>query len=106
MQSEYKNVVFSKHALQRIHKRHISQDAIVRTLKSPAEKETEHNGNVKFIKAIEEREIHVIANWLEDENRWIVVSAWVRGEEDPRPLWQWVYILPYRLIRWALRRIR
>jgi hypothetical protein len=77
----------------------------VRTIKSPAEKESENNGNVKFIKTVDDREIQVIANWLEDENRWIVVSAWVRGEEDPRPLWQWVFVLPYRLLRWTLRRI-
>ena len=105
MQSEYKNVVFSKHALQRLKQRRISQDAVVRTLKNPSEKESEDNDNVKFIKDVNQREIHVVANWLEDENRWIVVSAWVRGEDDPRPLWQWVFILPYRFIRWVLRRM-
>lgn len=105
MQSEYKNVVFSKHAIQRLKKRKISQDAVVKTLNKPAEKEEEDNGNVKFIKEVNQREIHVIANWLEDENRWIVVSAWVRGEDDPRPIWQWVFILPYRLLRWVFKRL-
>ena len=105
MQSEYKNVVFSNHALNRLKKRNISQEAVVRTLKKPTEKNEVDNGNIKFIKEVEKREIHVVANWLEDENRWIVVSAWVRGEDDPRPLWHWVFILPYRLLHWTFKRL-
>lgn len=105
MDSEYKNVVFSKHALQRLKRRKITQEAVVRTIKNPSEKESEENGNVRFVKDVNQREVHVIGNWLEDENRWIVVSAWVRGEEDPRPLWQWAFVLPYQLMRWLWRRI-
>lgn len=103
MQREYENVIFTDHALERIRTRRITQDMIVRTIKSPDRREREDDGDTKFIKDINTRSVHVVSRYLDDQKRWLVISAWVRGEEDPKPLWQQVFSLLGRLLRKVLR---
>lgn len=93
---EYKNIIFTDHALKRMKLRKISQDAIVRTIKDADRKEKESDGDTKFIKTINKREIHVVANYQQDEKKWLVKSTWVRGEDDPVPLWWRVVTFPFQ----------
>lgn len=96
MQREVNNVIFSDHALQRLRRRRISQDMVVHAIQSPDRRQPESDGDMKFIKEINSRKLHVVSHYLDDEKKWLVVSAWVRGEDDPKPLWQ-------RLLAFALR---
>lgn len=104
MQREYKNVVFTEHALERLKLRRITQDMIVTAIKQPDKKEPENDGDTKFIKVINNRNLHVVSMYLPDEKKWMVKSAWVRGEDDPQPFWLQILLLPVRLIRSLLNR--
>jgi hypothetical protein len=43
--------------------------------------------------------VHVVAYYLDDERKWLVKSVWVRGEDDPKPLWWQMLTLIPRLVR-------
>jgi len=103
MQREYKNLIFTEHAMQRMRRRRISQDAVVQVVRKPQVTESEDNGNKRFVRVVKDRNYHVIAKYLTDEKRWLIVSAWVRGEDDPEPLWRRVLLLPFRVLRRLLR---
>jgi hypothetical protein len=104
MQREYKNVIFTKHALERIRKRRMSQDMIVQAIKGPERDFIEEDGDTRFIRDVNGRQVHVVAHYLDDERKWLVKTTWVRGEDDVKPLWQRVLLLPVRLIRLAFKR--
>ncbi|NDJ60661.1 MAG: DUF4258 domain-containing protein [Chloroflexi bacterium] len=96
---EYKDIIFTEHALERSRLRRISQEMVLQTIKSPERSELEDDGDTKFIREINDRNVHVVSRFLDDERKWLIISAWVRGEDDPKPLWQQVLLLPVRLIR-------
>lgn len=99
MDRTYKNLVFSKHALERLSGRSLTQAAIHQTISDP-ERTFQNQGNTKFIRTLNGRRIHVVATPIE-QRRWLIVSAWVRGEEDREPVvWQ-IIALPFRLL-WKL----
>lgn len=99
MDHEYKNVIFTDHALKRLKKRNITQDMVSKTLKQPENQIKEDNGNVRFTRTLSGRNVHVVANYLNDEKKWLVVSTWVRGEDDPQPLWLMLLTMPIKLMR-------
>jgi hypothetical protein len=103
MQRDYKNIIFTAHALHRLKLRCITQDMIVTALKQPDKKELESDGDTKFIKVINNRNLHVVSAYLPDEKKWLVKSAWVRGEEDPQPIWLRLLLLPFRMLRGLFR---
>lgn len=103
MDRTYKNLVFTKHALERLSGRVLTQDAVYQTVATP-DKTFPSQGNTKFIRTINSRLIHVVATPIEN-NRWLVVSTWVRGEEDIEPLvWQLV-ALPFKLVWWSIKKV-
>jgi hypothetical protein len=96
---EYKNVIFTDHALERIKLRRITQEMIVTAIRQPDQKVLEADGDTKFVKHIGGRNIQVVSAYLSDEKKWLVKSAWVRGEDDPQP-----FLL--RLLGWLRRLLR
>lgn len=40
------------------------------------------SGTIKFIRSLYGRQHEVVAKRLEEQNAWLVLSVWVRGEED------------------------
>ena len=106
MQSEYQNVVFTKHAIHRLKKRRISQDAAVQAIRTPDEHFIEDDGDTRFVKTVNGRNVHVVGSYLKDEKRWMVITAWVRGEEDRPALVLRLLMLPLRLVAWGWRRLR
>lgn len=102
MEREYRGFIFTKHALERLSHRSITQDMVVQALQNPEEtKPTGKRHTTKFIKTVHGRLLHVVATHIPDKNKWLVVSVWVRGEEDREPLiWQ-IITLPFKLI-WRL----
>jgi hypothetical protein len=94
------NLVFTKHALERMERRSISREMIRRALSKPDITVPGHNpkkqNQVKFIKTINERRLHVVATLL-PEKKWLIVSSWVKGEEDKAPLMWLILSFPFKV---------
>lgn len=107
MDKNYKNLVFTNHAFDRIQSRTITQDAVYLTVNSADQKYKTDNNGVKFIKTVKGRKVHVVANYLEKEHKWLIVSVWVRGEDDKVPfVWSLItfpFKLTYKLLIWLLK---
>ena len=99
MRHEYQGIIFTDHALKRLKRRKISQAMVAKAVKSPQSREKEDNGNTRFVRVVDSRNLHVIARYLPDERKWLIVSAWVRGEDDARPIWMRVLLAPVTIIQ-------
>ncbi len=99
----HKDCIFTTHALERLRQRSISEYAVADTVLYPDKKFTDGK-NTKFIKTIAGRKHQVIAHWKPAEQKWLIVSAWVRGENDSDPLYAQLLLAPFRLIWWLLKR--
>lgn len=99
MNSQYKNLVFTKHALARLSDRVLTQDVVYQTVNWP-DKSYPKEKNTKFIRTINNRLIHAVAAPIEN-NQWLIISVWVRGEEDREPLMWQILSFPFKLI-WQL----
>jgi hypothetical protein len=102
--NEYKNLIFTHHASARFQDRHITADAIWQTVQWPDKKFTNHE-KIKFIKTINDRRLHVIASWLAKDKKWLIISVWVRGEEDKEPIIWSLITLPFKITYWLLTRL-
>ena len=92
-------IIYSNHALERIRQRHLNQDEILQTVADPDKKYSgEKPGHTKFLKKIRGRRYQVIAKILPDQDAWLIVSAWVRGEEDPESLLWTLIAAPFRFL--------
>jgi hypothetical protein len=100
---EYKNVIFTQHALQRMKLRRINQEMVVTAIRRPDKQELEGDGDTKFIKLVDGRSLHVVSKYLNEDRKWLVISTWVRGEDDPKPLWLQILMLPVRLVQGLLK---
>lgn len=67
-------------------------------------KGTGKTNTFKFIKTLRGRKMQVVANWKENEKKWLVISVWVRGEKDKAPLPWRIITLPFRPIIWLFRK--
>lgn len=103
MGETYKNLVFTNHAWARVQDRSVSRDAVYLTVSFP-DKTFHNQDNYKFIKTVNGRKIHVVATPIEN-NKYLIISTWVRGEDDREPLiWQLI-TLPFKLSWWILKTI-
>lgn len=103
----YKNLIFTKHALARMNERSIQYDSIYWVLRDPDSVKGELQGSkpVKFIRLYTNRLYHVVAQWKKDQQAWLVVSVWVRGEDDKEAISTQLVLFPFRVIWWIIRRI-
>lgn len=101
-----KPIVFTDHALDRIKLRKITRAMVTDTITAPDRTEKEADGDTKFIKTVRGRNVQVVSKWLDDEQTWLVKSAWVRGEDDPQPLWLRLVRFPFQFLNRLLRRAR
>lgn len=101
--SAYKNLIFTKHALARMRERSVSNDSIFRVIQAPDTIKGDKSGSkpVKFVRLYNDRLYHVIAQWKRQERAWLVVSVWVRGEDDRESILAQLLLLPFRLF-WRL----
>jgi len=109
MDKNYKNLVFTNHAFDRIKGRVITKDAVYLTLNKADKKYKNDNNSTKFIKTVRGRKIHVVANYLSKENKWLIISVWVRGEDDKAPIiWTLItfpFVITYKILIWFLKRL-
>ena len=78
----YADIEFTKHAHERMQLRVISEDMVVKAIRNPDKTFLEDDGDTKFIRKVNGANLQVICKPLPDENKWLVKSAWVRGEDD------------------------
>jgi hypothetical protein len=109
MDKNYKNLVFTNHAFDRIKSRTVTQDAVYLTVNNSDKKYKNNDHSTKFIKTVRSRKVHVVANYLNKEKKWLVVSVWVRGEDDKVPfVWTLITLpfkLTYKILIWLLKRL-
>jgi len=105
MERIYRGFIFSNHAMDRLDLRSITQDMVVQTLKHPEiTKPGDKPTTTKFIKTVNGRRLHVVASYLANQKQWLVISVWVRGENDRVPLvWQLI-TLPFRALWYVLKK--
>lgn len=84
-------IAFTTHALERMYLREVSAEAVKQTILHPASTADDEDDKVRFIgaKMSHQRAVHVIAKFLPNENKWLVVSTWIRGQEDDGSLSTW-----------------
>lgn len=106
MHRDYQGFIFTKHALERLDSRSITQDMVVQVLRQPDEtRPADKPGSTKFIKTVHDRLVHVVATYLSDQDKWLVISVWVRGEEDKTPLvWQ-ALTFPFKLVWYVVKKL-
>ncbi len=78
-------IIFTKHALDRSEQRYVTQEKIEQVLQNPDKTIQIGGGKSKFIRIIDQRHFQVVASYLAKEDKWLIISAWVRGEEDSKP---------------------
>jgi hypothetical protein len=101
----YERLVFTNHAWDRLQDRSVSLDLIWRTVSEPSQQISLGDNKTKYIREINSRLVHVVASWLPHEQRWLVISVWVRGEADKVPLiWQ-ILTLPFKIAWWLIKLI-
>jgi hypothetical protein len=108
MNKHYKSIIFTDHALERLEGRSITQDMVYRVVTDYSNKYPKGN-TTKFIKTVNNRKVHVVAQYLKDENKWLVISVWIRGEDDKTPLAWRIITFPFWLIwifiKWLVKKI-
>ena len=103
----YKNLIFTKHALARMNERSISEDSIYWVIRDPdtTKGNKDGYGSVKFIRVLNNRNFHVVAQWKKEQSAWLVVSVWVRGEDDREPISTQIILGPFRVIWWLFKQL-
>lgn len=103
MTHTYKQLVFTNHGWERLQDRRLTMDAVWQVVATPHQQESMGDGKTKYIRVVNGRLIHVVASWLPHEQRWLVISVWVRGEADRVPLIWTLITAPFRVLWWLLR---
>ena len=81
----YKSLIFTTHALERSQQRHLQLEDIYQTVKFPTKAISLDHDKLKAIKQINGRQIQVVTA-PKAANQRLVISVWVRGEEDQASL--------------------
>ena len=102
MPNTYKNIVFTKHALERMNKRSISKDRIWQVVNHP---DKTFKKEKKYLKEIGDRKYQVVATHLPKEQKYLVISTWVRGEDDKQSFIWTLITLPFRIIWWIIKKL-
>lgn len=103
MSKTYKNIILTNHAHDRIKSRNISDYSIYITINYPDKKVNKSGSSIKYIKDIDNRKYHVVAKFKKDQNKYLVISAWVRGEDDKVPIiWQLI-TFPFKIAWWIIK---
>ncbi len=98
----YKNIILTTHASERLKQRSIDVYEVAETIAQPDKKFSDSKNTTKFIRTYRDRKYHVVGQWKPSEQKWLVVSAWVRGETDREPLLVQLVLAPLRLLWWVI----
>ena len=108
MNKNYKSIIFTDHGLDRLESRGITQEMVYQVVTNSAKK-FDQGQTTKFIKTVSKRKVHVVAQYLKDQHKWLVISVWVRGENDKQPLMWRIITFPFwlvwMLLKWLFMRL-
>jgi hypothetical protein len=93
-------IILTDHVRRRMRLRGISEGDISLALRESDRRFSSGDGREKFIKYLDREPLHVIAK-RNSVGDWVVLSAWIRGQDDPLPLWWRAIRLPFLLL-WHL----
>ncbi len=98
----WNQIVWTKHARERANTRKISEEKVVDILLHPFKIfPAQSKGSYKFIGQVDDRRLHIIAS-PNPQQEWVIVSVWVRGEDDPQ---FWLERLIGRAVEWVMSKI-
>lgn len=98
-------IILTKHALSRGKQRYVTQERIEQTLMNPDKQFDLEDGKTKFIRVVKERQFQVVATYLPKEDKWLVISAWVRGEEDRQSFFETLLFAIGKLLLWPFKKL-
>lgn len=98
-------IVLTKHALERAKSRKMELYPIERTILDPDQKISLGEQKFKFLKNVAGRRYQLVATFLPKEDKWLVISAWVRGEEDQLPFVWRLISAPFHFLWWLIKMI-
>jgi len=99
------NFILTKHAKERMQDRGITQDMVRLALKKPDQTlPGDDPSKVKFIRTIDRRRTQVVATLLPSK-QWLVISVWVRGEDDRVPFVWLILSAPFKLGWWLIKTV-
>jgi hypothetical protein len=79
----------------------LAEYTIWEVVHQPDKKIPQGSGQTKFIKTKNGRTVHVITQSINQAPYyWLIVSTWVRGEDDKLPLTWLIITAPFRFIGW------
>ena len=100
----YRNLIFSHHAQLRLKDRSITAHQIWETLTHPDKKFSKpHGSGLVFERTMGSRRFQLVATKLENQDKWLIVSCWVRGEADRQSLIWRLLTLPFKLGWWLIK---
>lgn len=97
-QDTYKDIIFTKHAAERLALRSITRHSIWETIHYPDTVKAEKKDLQRYIKTINGRKHFAVVSYLSKEKKYLVVSTWIRGEDDRVPLVWTLITLPFKLL--------
>lgn len=105
----YGNMIWTDHAVERLKKRHISQADALKVMANPTKTfPGKKPGTVKFIRTINDRRIHLVGK-LNEQKQWVVLTAWVRGEEDRDDvvvrIVKWIFSMIFKILKALIKLI-
>lgn len=98
-------IIFTKHALGRSQQRYVTQDKIEKVLLNPDKTFSLEDNKTKFIRVIDQRQFQVIASYLPKEKKWLIISAWVRGEKDSKSILDQIFEGIVRGFIWIFKQV-
>lgn len=103
MGKKFRDIVFTSHAEERMQLRNLDAQLIHKLWHAPEQIEKLEDGKEKRIATKHDRTVHMIGTYLQDEDKWLLISTWVRGEDDPVP-WVWqLLVMSVRVVWLGMR---
>lgn len=102
----YKNLIFTNHALERMKKRSLDSEDVYQAISYPENILKLEKFKKKYIKKIRERNIQVVvAPAKQNPEQKLVVSVWVRGENDKPGVIIQIFTSLFKFIKWIFKKI-
>ncbi|MBK8022226.1 MAG: hypothetical protein IPK19_12545 [Chloroflexi bacterium] len=60
----------------------VTEEMVLKTIRNPDRTYVEEDGDTKFIRKVNGVRVHVVCKPVPEENKWLIKSTWVRGEDD------------------------
>ena len=100
------SLIFTTHAKERLKLRNLSEDTVRRVVQKPDRtKPGDKPESAVFIRKLDGRQIHVVGTYLPEQKKTLIVSTWVRGEEDPESLSWTILSAPFKLAWWLVKMV-